>query len=169
MSEPFTEQTPRRATVWQRLLGREPRENAVIEANNLFARAVAVRDVAPEEIDWICQRFGIDLRRELSGRAERLYREYLIYCLKDHHLSEEEHADLRHLQRVLRLDPQSVAAIHENVARQVYSRSLAGVLEDGRIDAAERAFLDRLQRDLAIPDRAVQRIVDAHRKGQEGG
>lgn len=167
MTPPFSLQTPRPATFWQRLLGRRPRENAVIEANNLLARAGSVRAVAPEEIDWICSEYGMDLRRDLAGRAERFYREYLLYCLQDHHLSDDEHADLQHLKRILHLSPESVAALHENVARQVYSRSLTVVLEDGRIDPAERAFLDRLQRALDLPERTAQRIEKA-RLGREG-
>jgi hypothetical protein len=140
MTQPFTMQAPRPATFWQRLLGRRPPENAVIETNNLLARADSVRAVAPEHIDWICNTYGMDLRRDLAGRAERFYREYLLYCLQDHHLSEEEHADLQHLN-----------------------------LEDGRIDPGERAFLDRLQRALALPDRAAQRIEGVRLKREGDG
>lgn len=169
MTEPFSMQALRPATFWQRLLGRRPHENAVIETNNLLARADSVRAVAPEEIDWICNAYGMDLRRDLAGRAERFYREYLLYCLQDHHLSEEEHADLQHLKRILHLAPESVAALHENVARQVYSRSLTTVLDDGRIDPEERAFLDRLQRALGLPERTVQRIEDARLRREDDG
>lgn len=161
---PFTIMELQRPTWWQRLTGRPPRENAVAETNNLLARAAGVRSVQPEEIEWICRAHHVALR-ELSGRTERLYRDYLTHCFADHRLSDEEVADLQHLARILRLEPSSVAAIHENVARQVFCMSVTEVLADGRIDAEERAFLDRLQRELALSDRTARRIEDAKLKG----
>ncbi|HEX6309462.1 MAG TPA: NAD(P)-binding domain-containing protein [Longimicrobiales bacterium] len=159
--QPFSELQPVRRTLMQRLLGRMPRENAAVGVNNLLARAAGVRSVSREEVEGICARHRTTLHGPLAGRFERLYRDYLTYCLEDRHLSGAELADLAHLQHVLRIAPETVAAIHEYVARAVYSRSVAQVLDDGVIDAAERDFLGRLQQELALSGRAAHRILES--------
>jgi hypothetical protein len=158
---PFGPLAPVRRTFTQRLLGRRPRENAVVEINNLFAAAASVRDVPREAITRICAEHRSSLTGPLAGRFERLYRDYLAWCLRDRHLSGEELADLVHLQTLLDIPAAAAAAIHEHVARQLYSRSVADVLADGIIDADERAFLGRLQQELAISGRAAHRILEA--------
>ena len=50
------------------------------------------------------------------------------------------------------LDEEIVDAIHRNVARQVYLRSVNEVLADGTIDAREREFLAMLRAQLGVPD-----------------
>ncbi|HUF49329.1 MAG TPA: hypothetical protein VMN60_00760 [Longimicrobiales bacterium] len=160
---PFVLLEPVPATLWQRLLRRKPRENAVVEINNRFARAAHVRDVTLSDIYGICQDHRADLS-VVGGRLERLYRDYLTHCLTDRQLSAEELADLAHLKAVLRIGDETAARIHDYAARQIYARSVGEVLADGVIDEAEREFLRALQRDLSIPGRVADRIVDAKRR-----
>lgn len=157
---------PLRRTIVQRLRGRRPRENAHIEINNLLAASASVRDVQRADIDRICELHRTTLSGPLAGRFERLYRDYLAYCLEDRHLSSDELADLAHLQKLLRIDAETALGIHEHVARQVYSQSIAEVLDDGVIDAAERDFLGRLQQELAISGRAAHRILESRMKAR---
>ncbi|HEX6132762.1 MAG TPA: hypothetical protein VFZ24_02190 [Longimicrobiales bacterium] len=159
--QPFNELRPVPRTLTQRLLGRRPRENAAVEVNNLLARSTGVRAVSREDVERICARHRTSLNGPLAGRFERLYRDYLTYCLEDRHLSGDELADLTHLQNVLRISPETASAIHEYVARAVYSRSVAEVLEDGVIDAGERAFLGRVQQELSLSGRAADRILES--------
>ena len=139
-----------RVSLLRQLLRRPPRENAWLEVNNLLACAETVRDVRPEQVARIADRYGMPLRGEFIGRLERLYRDYLVHCLDDRRLSAEEVADLAHLKRILRLSDRTAASIHESVARQVYSQSVEAALADGRIDPDEREFLDTLQSHLAL-------------------
>lgn len=155
---PFTPIPPVPQSFWQRILNRQPKENAFIEINNMLAAADSVLDVDPESIHDVSRRYRTSLSGPLAGRLERLYRDYLTCCLEDRHLSESELAGLSHLAMLLRLDKPTILAIHDYVARYVYSRSVAEVLEDGVIDADERAFLHQLQQDLALPARAAERI-----------
>lgn len=165
---PFVPLPPVRRTLLQRVLGRRPRENAPIEVNNLLAKSASVRDVQRADIDRICGMHRTSPTGPLAGRFERLYRDYLAYCLGDRHLSDEELADLTHLQKLLHIPAETAAGIHEHVARQVYSRSVAEVLDDGVIDAGERDFLGRLQQELAISGRAAHRILEAKLRRRTG-
>ena len=159
--QPFSELPLQEGTLLQRLLGRRLRENAWIEVNNLLASAESVRDVRPEQVAWVSAKYNMPFRGELCGRLERLYRDYLLYCLADRRLSPEELNDLAHLKRILRLTDRAMAGIHESVARQVYEQSVDEALSDGRIDAAEREFLNALQQHLALPGKVVARIMAA--------
>lgn len=158
---PFVVQERKRTGLLRRMFGRPHRENAVVEINNLLARADSVRAVTRAEVEEICREHHTDLNGPLAGRFERLYRDYMTFCLADRHLSDDELADLAHLRTILRIPPETTAAIHEYVARSVYSRSVADVLDDGVIDAEERTFLGRLQHELALSSRAAHRIVEA--------
>ncbi|HSK20507.1 MAG TPA: hypothetical protein VK912_15240 [Longimicrobiales bacterium] len=159
---PFVQLPTARPTLLQRLLRRRPRENAVIEINNLLAAAKHVRTVSRSDVSRICTEHRTSLSGPLAGRFERLYRDYLAYCLEDQHLSDDELADLAHLQNLLDIHAAAAARIHEHVARQVYRCSVADVLDDGVIDAVEREFLGRLQHDLAISGRAAHRILEVN-------
>jgi uncharacterized membrane protein YebE (DUF533 family) len=151
----------------QRAIGRKPRENAWVEVNNLLASVDEIREVRPEQVARIAERYRMPLRGEFVGRLERLYRDYLVYCLADARLSAEELCDLAHLKRILRLTDRALAEIHESVAKQVYALTVDAVLADGRIDPAERAFLDTLQQHLAISGKVVDRIMLARRRRRE--
>lgn len=166
--EPFQTLPPVRRTLVQRLLRRRPRENAHVQINNLLAASASVRDVQRADVDRICERHRTTLSGPLAGRFERLYRDYLAYCLEDRHISADELADLAHLQNLLHIDAATALGINEHVARQVYSRSVAEVLDDGVIDAAERDFLGKLQQELALSGRAAHRILEAKLSQQTG-
>lgn len=167
MRAPFMFIAPRRPTLLQRLLRRHPRENAPIAVNNRLAEVNRPLEISAEEVNGICARHRADLHGRMQGRFERLYRDYLMYCLQDRRLSDDELADLAHLKTILRIDPVSAAAIHEHVARQVYSLSVAEVLKDGVIDAEESAFLGRLQHELALSARAAHRIIESGLRRRE--
>lgn len=158
---PFGPLPPVRRTLTQRLLRRRPRENAVVEVNNLLAASTSIRSVQREDIKRICDAHRITLTGPLAGRFERLYRDYLSYCLEDRHLSADELADLAHLQSLLDITAESAMMIHDHVARQVYQASVAEVLDDGVVDAGEREFLRRLQHELALSGRSADRILEA--------
>jgi hypothetical protein len=151
-------------TLWQRLLHRRPRENAFVEVNNLLAAAPSVRAIDATDVQRICRLHRVELRGPIAGRFERLYRDYLLYCLEDRHLSDDELADLQHLRVVLRIGSEAALAIHEYAARHVYSRSVGDVLADGIIDEDERAFLSALQRTLSIGPRTADRIEQTTRR-----
>jgi hypothetical protein len=160
---PFERLPLKSATLLQRVLAKRPRENAWIEVNNLLADADSVRDVRPEQVARVADHYRMPLRGEFLGRLERIYRDYLLFCLADAKLSPDELCDLAHLKRILRLNDRALCEIHERVARQVYAQSVDAVLADGRIDAAEREFLSSLQQELAISSAVVDRIMQARR------
>lgn len=171
-SPPFTVQpvpaSSSLARLVSRVFARKRPEDAFLEVNNLFARAVRVRNVSADEIEQILARHGIaPASAPLPGAPERLYRDYLLHCLSDRMLSEEEVRDLEHLRTVLRLDPAVIDVVHRRVAREVYSRTVDEVLVDATIDESERHFLAQLREHLEIPTVVAQNILEIKRKQRE--
>lgn len=164
---PFERLPLKRGTIMQRVLQKRPRENAWIEVNNLLASVDEVRDVRPEQVARIAERYRMPFRGEFCGRLERLYRDYLLYCLADARLSSEELSDLAHLKRILRLNDRALCEIHETVSKHVYSMSVDAALADGHIDADEREFLNTLQHHLAISSAVVDGILQSKRRQLE--
>ncbi len=155
---PFTEVQPSFGTRFRWLLGRHSVEDALLDINNRLARA-GVRAFTFVELERVRVQHRVP-ERELQRRLERFYRNYLIHCFEDAHLSDEEVRDLEHLRVTLGLPAETVDMIHRTVVRRVYSRSVEQILEDGTIDSHERTFLARLREHLALPDEIAENIED---------
>jgi hypothetical protein len=159
MPYPFVNRKVVRLTVVQRLTRRGSLDAAIVEINNLFARS-GVRAVGTADIEEILARNHLPSKDRHVRHFERFYREYLLFCLTDRRLSDDELADLAHLRSILAINPETVESIHRNIARQVYLRSVAEVLTDGTIDASERAFLARLRDQLGVPTSIAENIEE---------
>lgn len=164
-SGPFVSQRAPRMAHLRRLLRRRGTASARVELNNLFVGRPA-RSVMQAEIEAVCRRHRVDLRRDLGATAERLYRAFLAYCLEDSQLGDDELCDLAHLQRILSVNDRTADAIHDYVARKVYCESVSEALDDGRIDPAEREFLQRLQQHLELPDRVAAKIIESKQRAR---
>lgn len=162
---PFVRQAPPRFARLRRLLRRRATAAARVDLNNLFVGR-SPRSVTQAEVDALCHRHRVDLRRDLGATAERLYRAFLAHCLDDCHLGTDELCDLAHLQRILGVNDRTADAIHDYVARRVYSEGVADALEDGRIDPNEREFLHRLQQHLELPDRIAAKIMESKQRAR---
>lgn len=169
---PFEIKPPTKTSFLQRLRHRKPVENAFVEVNNLLARVGRVRSVSQDQLEAIARNYDIDLNARFAGRLEKLYRDYLVFCLSDRRLTDEEVADLAHLQMILGLTSDCVDSIHRRVAREVYFRTIDEVLEDGTVDEQERAFLRQLRTHLSIPDEMAENMLEMklrRRTRPEGG
>jgi Chloroplast envelope transporter len=164
---PFSRREPVRPTLVQRLLRRKPAGNALVDVLRSFEQADSPRDVRPVHLERIAAEYGVDPRTAFRADLERMYREYLVHCLVDRRLSEDEISSLDHLRSLFGLDATTCEAIHRNVARQIYLKSVAEVLADGAIDEDEREFLARVRDQLAIPEAVAENIVEMKRRQYE--
>jgi hypothetical protein len=139
-------------------------EAAFVAINNLFAAADDIRSVKADAIARACAGAGVTLD-EIGPRRAHLYRDYLRYCLVDHHLSEDELARLSHLADVLGLAAQATAIVQRRVTREIYSKTVDAVLADARIDADERSFLEQMRDQLGIP-RSIAENIEAMKARQ---
>jgi len=125
---------------------------------DLLAQAACVRDVTAQMIAELCEERRVDLaNRQLRGRKQ-LYLRYLRHCFEDKELSEEERADLAHLRSLLHLSPADLAAVHDEVAIEVYGEAVSEVLEDFQLDRDEAEFLCDLRDQLGLTEERAERI-----------
>ena len=160
MGAPFRILLTKQTTFVRRLLRRPSIDSAIADINNMLAGR-ALREVTATHIEHVLDTHHLrPLRTEHRQRLERFYRDYLLFCLTDRRLSDDEVADLDHLRSILGLSTSTVDVIHRTVARQVYLRSVAEVLADGTIDEREREFLHKLRDHLAIPEAIAENIEE---------
>ncbi len=158
MAGPFNEIQPTLATRFRRLVHRDPVEEAILDINNQLARS-GVRALTAASLERTRATYRVQAS-DLQSRLERFYRDYLLYCLEDAHLSDAEIEDLAHLRTTLGLAGEVVDAIHRTVTRTVYSRSVEQVLIDGAIDDHERLFLARIRSEFGLPDEIAANIEE---------
>lgn len=160
MAEPFRAAAPRTG------LGRSLRSKrtSTLEAiEDLLARCERLRHVSVQAIDAVCDTQGIELPRRFEGDRKHLYRRYLAHCLEDRLLTEDENADLEHLRELLHLRAEDVAALHDEVAREVYGRAVEEVLADLEISPEEDAFLRRLRGELKLSEAVAADLLERGR------
>jgi hypothetical protein len=125
---------------------------------DLLAQATSVREVTATMIGKLCEERRVDLSNRLVRGRKQLYLRYLRHCFEDKVLSEEEQADLAHLRSLLHLSAADLAAIHDEVAIEVYGEAVHEVLEDFRLDQDEADFLRNLRDQLGLAAEKAERI-----------
>lgn len=134
----------------QRLFKIEPKENAFIEVNNLFA-SKPLREIKSAEIEAISVKYKVDLRKEFIGRLKEIYRQYLQQSISDKIINDQEVIYQNYLKKLLMLNDSEVEEIHNQLASEIYKKSYDEVISDGKIEKSEEEFLDKLQKNLRLP------------------
>ena len=124
----FRREQPLKPAPWDRLLGRQPTENALIALINLFSEEHPLA-VTYEEIQNIVQTYR--LRRDVFKRyAAYVYRGFLEYYVKDRRISDDDILVLRHLKDILSLNDHDVGRLQKEVTQTVFRSELLKVIED---------------------------------------
>ena len=146
---------------FQRLFNKKPKENAVIEINNLFSESNCIKDITIEDIHSIAEKYNVKLLKEFHEDLELFYRIYLKHCLSDKKLSDDERDDLLHIKNIFNLNDKSIESIHNDIAGLIYKTSVEKVISDGRVDLDEKEFLIKLKNDLALPTNIADNIYNS--------
>ena len=98
---PFKIKPKNNQTFFQRLIGRFPKENAIVEINNLLAMSQSIQDISFEGIQSVANTYKVNLNKQFQDELEILYRDYIRYCLSDKVITDEEVGDISHLKSIL--------------------------------------------------------------------
>ena len=159
MARPFVRRPLHRRSFFDRLLGRERKDNAVVEINNLLADAADVTHVSLEQVAAIEERFGTVSSSAMAEQRGALLQQYLEHCLTDRVLEDTEVDRLRHLKRLLQLSDRRVSELENAATQHIYAEALEPALADRRLDDEERAFLEKLAHDLRLSPVYAQEIL----------
>ncbi|PIO48174.1 MAG: hypothetical protein CMR00_06115 [[Chlorobium] sp. 445] len=158
MTQVFKVKPLEERTFFQKLFGKHPPENALIELNNLLA-SKPILEISFEELSQSLAKYKkLNRVEEFRSEIMQLYKRYLEHCLQDKAFSEKDIEELQHLKKLLNLSDREIEILHENVVSEIYRESLKQALTDNRLDEQEHAFLEKLQQDLLLPKRIAERI-----------
>jgi len=163
-SSPFARRQLLRPSILQRLLGRQPPRNALVELANVLADDPLLETTTRETVKEIETRHEVDLETRFAQELEEIYRDYLLHCLRDRQLSALEIEAARRLADALDLARERRKVIQSQVARRIYLEMVEQVLEDGIVDSQEQEFLDELQEHLELPDDLAENMLELRRK-----
>ena len=141
----------------------EPKENAFIEVNNLFA-SKPLMEIKSTEIEAISVKYKVDLRKRFIGRLKELYLRYLQQSTSDKVFTDQEVIGQNYLKKLLMLNDSEVEEIHNKLAGEIFKKSYNEVISDGKIEKSEEEFLDELQKNLGLPTIAREEISNESRQ-----
>jgi hypothetical protein len=139
-----------------KLLRREPRENAYIEIHNAIARA-PINEIGKDDIDAILDGQKISAAAAKS-RLTSIYTEVLKHYVKDFRLSAEETQQLGHLRDILSLDPADTGHIHAAVIYPIFQNAVRNAVFDNKLPGEEESWLNEIAQGLKIPDEFVPQL-----------
>lgn len=155
-STPFAVRELEDESVWDRLLQRPHRENALIELTNRLAGGVG--NVSVEDRRAIEEQYEVDFSEDFSEQRERMLHDYLTYCLADGDLVTGERAELNRLVEVLALTNESVQQVRTEAFEDAYRGALRERIVDRRLNDDELAYLGRIQGQFQIGEERERAI-----------
>src|SRR5450759_4129237 len=87
----------------RRLFKIEPKENAFIEVNNLFASKPLI-EIKSAEIEAISVKYKVDLRKRFIDKLKEIYRRYLQQSISDKVITDQEVIYQNYLKKLLMLN-----------------------------------------------------------------
>ena len=149
----------KKAGFFDKFSSQKNEENALIEINNILADRKNIQSLSTSDIATILNKYKLKYTRSLQENMTCLYRGYLIHCLKDKKLSDEEIRDLQYLKTLFGFDDRTVDDIHNEQYDIIYRKSYQDIIKDGLISEEEKVFLNSLHNNLRLPEWIVEKIT----------
>lgn len=154
----FIEKLLERPNLLQRIFRLQPKENALIEMNNLFARTEKIEDVSLEDLFEIAAHYGVDLHKKFNKELRQIVANYLRNCLEDLTVDGQELKNIKHLVRVFGINAYEFSKIRNEVSESIYAAKVQDVISDGKVTEREKDALMRLQKYFNLSEEATQKI-----------
>ncbi|TXF89656.1 hypothetical protein FUA23_09405 [Neolewinella aurantiaca] len=155
----FSTYNKKYATGFDKIINRQPRENALYEISTLLTRYESnILQVPLEEIEAIARKHRIDLAKDFLTFRKDIFREYLRFCLKDYYLDWNEKEELRHLAGMLYLSNHDISNVLTSERKRLFKKKTRHAAKDGIITEREKAQLARLRHLLELDHGIAKRI-----------
>ncbi len=143
-----------------RILKKTPKENALIEINNLFAKNEKdLTKVTLEQIEKITEKYNLKLNKKFKFLRLELFKKYINHCLKDQKIDEDEIKTFLHLKKLLHLTDTEIKKILSFETKKIYNSEVKKAVEDGILTTEEKNNLEKLKKNLLINDNLAQEIL----------
>lgn len=149
----------------QRLLGKIPKENGMIEINNLFAtHQEDVEKISLDNIIEIAEKYKIHLKKKYKANRLELFSKYLRHCIIDSKLEDSELNALKHVKDILFLSDKETQEILNAESEKLFSQHVKEAVSDGRLKEFEKQKLEKIKKDLLISEETVSKIYESNAK-----
>lgn len=146
------------ATFMDKVLRREPRENAFVEINNLLA-CVPIFGLDRETINRSLEKYEIS-HDESRSRLLNFYSIILNHFLGNDDLDKSEIKRLHHLKYIFTLNDNEIGSIHRNSVQPIYRMHVRRIIADGQLTEDEKANLHAFAERLYIPKDFAKQIYN---------
>ena len=144
------------ASFMDKVLRREPRENAFVEINNLLA-CVPIFKLDREAINKSLDKYEVEHEKARS-RLLNFYTIILKHFLNDANLDNTELERLHHLKYIFTLDDREISSIHQNIVQPIYKRHVRKAISDGDLTEQESEGLKKIAERLFIPKEFAKKL-----------
>lgn len=164
MVEPFVIKPLKKPSLIQGWMNKLPKENAIIELNNLLASTNKISDLSSDDIKNISDKYQLDIIKTFNSDREILYRTYLWYTLTDRQVTEDESKELLSLQKLLTVDDRITSDVYRSFITLIIKNCVDDILKDGKVDRSETEYLEQVIKNLNIPQDIVEEIYGTRAK-----
>jgi hypothetical protein len=150
MKSVFEKMEYRPQTFFQKLFKIQPKENSIIELNNMLAEK-GPDNISIKDIEYIASKYRVNLYKTYPNQLLSYYKSYLVQCLADKQLSADEVKTLDNLKFIFNLKYNDTKEILDGATKAVYQQEVNKVIQDGVLSKEEEGFLLELERNLHMP------------------
>ena len=144
----------------QKLLGKQPKENAFIKINNLMAHQKSITDLPSEHVYRIIEEYDIQVRKpESREQILKMYAQLLRDAFLQRNLNELRISELLYFKRLFLLSDKELKSVHRKVIAQVFKQDINRIMSrPNGLSAAQRNFLSKLQERIILPEAIASNI-----------
>ncbi|MGE0093754.1 MAG: hypothetical protein AB7M05_20350 [Alphaproteobacteria bacterium] len=155
----FEDLLPVRQSFFLRLLGRLPASNALVEVNNLLAKAQQFRDISSDQIRSIEEKYKLSFPRKFAEASLALYRQAAQHLAADEVITPDEKLELKHLADLLSLPAEVSDPLNLQAAEAVFAERVKADFDAGKIDEKTRERLNKIAEALGLSEEQEQSVL----------
>ncbi|RIV31532.1 hypothetical protein D2V08_13885 [Flagellimonas lutimaris] len=159
----FTTKESKKPSFFDKILNRTPKENAIIEINNLFVENEDdLTKVNLEHIREIADRYKIKLNKKFKALRFELFRKYVHHCLEDQVIDQDEVNTIQHLKKLLHLTEADIKHVLDFETKKIFDREVRIAVSDGKLTQDEKDKLEMLKKNLLLNDQTAKDILNSN-------
>lgn len=147
---------------FQKFTKREPKENFVIELENLLSDYEnSLASLTKSKTNELFTKYSIKGECEYVSERSELERRFIKNCMIKMRITDDDMRIIKRLNDLLQLSADTVITVIDELASPFYESRLEEYLRDGVISQKEKMDLDMLRQNLRLSDSAAK---DLYRK-----
>lgn len=144
-------------TFFQKLFKVNPKENFLIEINNLLSKK-DIHDITENEIKTIYDKFKENIPKEFKNDLMSFYDKYLIFHLNNGTFSDVTITGLEKYVRLFKLSEHDTKRTFEKLTNETYTNEVKKSISKGILDKESEEHLLKMEKTLLLPHDIAMKI-----------